>query len=133
MQVLFDYAELFLGIALAVTGLVAGRWIERRHYASIRLRERQLAASTGARSEDVIASERAFLPALLEAFELLLSRIGREFEWQPALAVRVVILTYERSFESWILSGGSESSFSESSYIKNTLPALLLGVSRRRQ
>lgn len=43
MQVLFDYAELFLGIALAVTGLVAGRWIERRHYASIRLRERQLA------------------------------------------------------------------------------------------
>jgi len=100
---------------------------------TIRLRERQLAASTGARSEDVIASERAFLPALLEAFELLLSRIGREFEWQPALAVRVVILTYERSFESWILSGGSESSFSESSYINNTLPALLLGVSRRRQ
>ncbi len=78
-------------------------------------------------------SERAFLPALLDAFELLLSRIDREFEWQPALAVRVVILTYERSFESWILAGGNESSFSESSYVRNTLPALLLGVSRQRQ
>lgn len=43
MQVLFEYAELFLGIALAVTGLVVGRWIERRHYASIRRRERQFA------------------------------------------------------------------------------------------
>ncbi|WP_217181024.1 hypothetical protein [Streptomyces sp. AC495_CC817] len=100
---------------------------------TIRLRERQLAASTGVRSEDVMESERAFLPALLDAFELLLSRIDREFEWQPALAVRVVILTYERSFESWILAGGNESSFSESSYVRNTLPALLLGVSRQRQ
>lgn len=43
MEALFEYAELLLGIALAVTGLVAGRLIERHHYASIRLRERQLA------------------------------------------------------------------------------------------
>ncbi len=78
----------------------------------------------------MIESERAFLPALLEAFELLLSRIGRRFEWQPALGVRVVILTYERSFESWIASGGNEKSFPESSYVRHTLPALLLGVSR---
>ncbi|MBS1673360.1 MAG: hypothetical protein JSS74_05280 [Actinobacteria bacterium] len=97
---------------------------------TIRLRERQLAASTGARSEDVLESERAFLPALLEAYELLLARIGRRFEWQPALAVRVLILTYERSFESWILAGGNEKSFAESTYVQHTLPALLLGVSR---
>lgn len=97
---------------------------------TIRLRERQLAASTGARSEEVMESERAFLPALLDAFELLLSRIGRRFEWQPALGVRVVILTYERSFESWVMSGGNEKSFSESSFVRHTLPALLLGVSR---
>lgn len=96
---------------------------------NIRLRERQLAASTGARSEDVIESERAFLPALLDAFELLFSRIGRRFEWQPALGVRVVILTYERSFESWIMSGGNEQSFADSPYVRQTLPALLLGVS----
>ncbi|MGN8026836.1 hypothetical protein [Microbacterium sp. 22242] len=99
---------------------------------TIRLRERQLAAATGARSEDVMESERAFLPAMLEAFELLLSRIGRRFDWQPALGVRVVILTYERSFESWILSGGNEKSFPESSYVRHTLPQLLLGVSRPR-
>jgi uncharacterized protein YbjQ (UPF0145 family) len=43
MQVLFDYFELLAGAALAVTGFVAGRWIERRHYASIRRRERELA------------------------------------------------------------------------------------------
>ncbi|MDT0156224.1 hypothetical protein Q9R19_01155 [Microbacterium sp. ARD32] len=96
---------------------------------NIRLRERRLAAATGARSEDVIASERAFLPALLDAFELLLSRIGRRFEWQPALGVRVLILTYERSFESWIMSGGNEQSFPQSSYVRQTLPQLLLGVS----
>lgn len=42
MDLLFESFELLLAVALAVTGLVAGRWIERRHYASIRRRERQL-------------------------------------------------------------------------------------------
>ena len=96
---------------------------------TIRLRERLLAASTGARSEDVLEAERAFLPALLDAFELLLGRIGRRFAWQPTLAVRVLILTYERSFESWIMSGGNEQSFARSSYVQQTLSELLLGVS----
>ena len=41
MEALFDYFELALGVALAVIGLVAGRVIERRHYASIRRRERE--------------------------------------------------------------------------------------------
>jgi uncharacterized protein YbjQ (UPF0145 family) len=43
MDVLFESFELGLAVALAVIGLVAGRWVERRHYASIRRRERQLA------------------------------------------------------------------------------------------
>jgi uncharacterized protein YbjQ (UPF0145 family) len=43
MDVLFESFELLLAAALAVIGLVAGRWVERRHYASIRRRERQLA------------------------------------------------------------------------------------------
>lgn len=43
MDVLFEYFELLLGVALAATGLVVGRWIERRHYASLRRRERELA------------------------------------------------------------------------------------------
>jgi hypothetical protein len=100
---------------------------------NIRLRVRLLAASTGAHSEEVLASERAFLPTMLEAFELLLSRIHHRFTWSPALGVRVVILTYERSFESWIMSGRNEQSFAESSYIKHTLPELLLGMSAPTQ
>ncbi len=43
MEVLFDYFELVLGATLALVGLVVGRIIERRHYASIRRREQQAA------------------------------------------------------------------------------------------
>ena len=43
MEALFDYFELTLGIVLALIGLIAGRLTERRHYASIRARERELA------------------------------------------------------------------------------------------
>ncbi|UJP09058.1 hypothetical protein L2X99_11335 [Microbacterium sp. KUDC0406] len=121
-----DGEDLVLALSIALAEARPLDWSSL----TIRLRERQLAASTGARSEDVIESERAFLPALLDAFELLFSQIGREFEWQPALGVRVVILTYERSFESWIMSGGDEKSFAGSPFVRQTLPALLLGVSR---
>jgi uncharacterized protein YbjQ (UPF0145 family) len=43
MEVLFEYFELLLGATLALVGLVVGRIIERRHYASIRRREQQAA------------------------------------------------------------------------------------------
>lgn len=43
IEVLFEYFELVVGLALALIGFVAGRWIEQRHYASIRRRERELA------------------------------------------------------------------------------------------
>jgi uncharacterized protein YbjQ (UPF0145 family) len=43
MEVLFEYFELVLGATLALVGLVVGRIIERRHYASIRRREQQAA------------------------------------------------------------------------------------------
>jgi uncharacterized protein YbjQ (UPF0145 family) len=43
MEALFDYFELVLGLVLAVTGYFAGRLNERRHYASIRRRERETA------------------------------------------------------------------------------------------
>jgi uncharacterized protein YbjQ (UPF0145 family) len=43
VELLLEWLEVLAGLALAVTGLVAGRWIERRHYASIRRRERELA------------------------------------------------------------------------------------------
>jgi uncharacterized protein YbjQ (UPF0145 family) len=43
MEALFDYFELVLGLVLALTGCVAGRLNERKHYASIRRREREAA------------------------------------------------------------------------------------------
>lgn len=59
MEVLFEYFEALLGVALAVTGLVAGRFIERRHYASIRRRERELA--------DILVFAMRFPPPRLAA------------------------------------------------------------------
>jgi uncharacterized protein YbjQ (UPF0145 family) len=43
VEALFDYFELLLGLVLAVTGFVVGRLNERKHYASIRQREREAA------------------------------------------------------------------------------------------
>ncbi|TFC72040.1 hypothetical protein E3O45_13610 [Cryobacterium sp. TMS1-20-1] len=44
----------------------------------------------------------------------------------------VILDTWERSFEAWLLSSYTESNFSESPYIARTLPALLEQVSERR-
>jgi uncharacterized protein YbjQ (UPF0145 family) len=44
VEAFFDYFEWILGIVLAAIGFFAGRLIERRHYASIRTREKQLAS-----------------------------------------------------------------------------------------
>jgi uncharacterized protein YbjQ (UPF0145 family) len=59
VEVVFDYFELILGIALAVTGFVAGRMNERRHYASIRRREQQLG--------DILVFATRFPPPSLSA------------------------------------------------------------------
>jgi len=42
MQAFFDYFDVILFVTLFVLGYFAGRWNERRHYASIRKREREL-------------------------------------------------------------------------------------------
>jgi uncharacterized protein YbjQ (UPF0145 family) len=59
VDALFDYFELLLGIALAVTGLIVGRMNERKHYASIRRREQQLA--------DILVFAMRFPPPTLSA------------------------------------------------------------------
>ena len=41
------------------------------------------------------------------------------------LAVRVIVDTYERSFESWLLMGNREEDFDASPYATRTLPVLL--------
>ena len=79
---------------------------------------------------DAVSNEKGVNKEIIfGALEVALASAAKKrYEGDPD--VRVVILTYERSFESWILSGGNEKSFPESSYVRHTLPALLLGVSR---
>jgi uncharacterized protein YbjQ (UPF0145 family) len=43
VQTLLDFLDLVLFVALFLLGYFAGRWNERRHYASLRRRERELA------------------------------------------------------------------------------------------
>lgn len=64
MEALFDNFELVLGAVLALTGFVVGRLIERRHYASIRRREKQAA--------DILVFAARFPPPSLSAPALTL-------------------------------------------------------------
>ena len=64
MEALFEYFETLVGVALALVGLVAGRLVERRHYTSIRRRER-LAA-------DILVFAARFPPPNLSAPALTL-------------------------------------------------------------
>jgi len=73
----------------------------------------------------VVLAERRFLAALADVITQMMTKLGREFAWPPALAVRVILDTYERSFEAWLMGGYPESQFSSSSYVQRTLPSLL--------
>lgn len=64
MEAFFENFEALLGIVLAIVGLVAGRVIERRHYASIRRREKQAA--------DILVFAARFPPPSLSAPALTL-------------------------------------------------------------
>jgi uncharacterized protein YbjQ (UPF0145 family) len=59
MEALFENFELLLGVALAVIGFIAGRMNERRHYASIRRREKE--------SADILVFAARFPPPRLVA------------------------------------------------------------------
>ncbi|UIP59546.1 hypothetical protein DSM26151_24570 [Agromyces marinus] len=75
------------------------------------------------------AAERSFVERLVPVFEDLMRKLGRRFTWPPVLAVRVILDTYERSFESWLLMGHREEDFDGSPYAARTLPVLLRGTS----
>ena len=81
----------------------------------------------------VTEGERRFVLALSDAIGELLSKIGRDFAWPTTLAVRIIVDTWERSFEAWLLDGHRESEFAKSPYIARTLPTLLEQLSRDRQ
>ena len=104
MDVLLDNLEALLFVALVVVGYVAGRWNERRHYASIRRREEELrevlvfsnrfppasaervhtrlVAGSAVISEDyfkgVLASLYSFFGGRVRSYESLLDRARRE-------------------------------------------------------
>ena len=93
--------------------------------------ERRVRALAGkGDAQMVVRSERQFVGMLVDVLTELMDKLGRTFAWMPVLAVRVILDTYERSFEAWLLDGNSESQFEESPYIKRTLPTLLRQLTR---
>jgi hypothetical protein len=78
----------------------------------------------------VVKAEREFGVSLTGVLQDLLLALGREFSWPPALATRVIVDSYERSFAAWLLSGDDEADFPRSPFVARTLPRLLLETSR---
>lgn len=66
---------------------------------------------------------------LVPVFEDLMMKLDRRFAWPAVLAVRVIVDTYERSFENWLLTGNREEDFDASPYATRTLPVLMRGTS----
>ncbi|MDJ0335980.1 hypothetical protein QMG83_12160 [Salinibacterium sp. G-O1] len=116
------------GCAEAALAL-ARSWPLDRSAMIIRADRRFRALHRGEGDRTVTAAERRFVEVLTSVFDLLLLKLDRTFSWNPTLAVRVILDTWERSFEAWLLDGHTESTFSQSPYIARTLPALLEQVS----
>jgi len=76
------------------------------------------------RADSVVQAEKRFLVELVGILVELMIKTGRRFVWQELLAARVIVDTYERSFEAWMLAGHDEHHFHESDYIRRTLPVL---------
>lgn len=104
---------------------LAGSWPIERGGLLIRARRRVSALGAAAAAEPVVAADKRFSIALSETLTDMMGKLGRRFEWNTGLAVRVILDTYERSFEAWILTGHSEASFDQSPYVRRTLPELL--------
>ncbi|MFB2555652.1 hypothetical protein [Herbiconiux liangxiaofengii] len=84
------------------------------------------------RSDDgttVLMAEKRFLDALVDVLSELMARLGRRFSWSAVRSTRVILDTYERSFETWLLNGNDEADFHSSPYVRRTLPALLEAMS----
>lgn len=105
--------------------MLANSWPLTRAGMVIRANRRVQGMVNDRDGEHIVEAERLFVGALLGVFSDLMARLGRTFTWSPKLAVRVMLDTYERSFEVWLLSGRDESTFSSSPYILRTLPSLL--------
>lgn len=110
--------------------MLADSWPLDRGGLIIRAQRRLRALTSQAGGGDAAAAaERSFVERLVPVFEDLMGKLDRRFTWSSTLAVRVVVDTYERSFESWLLMGNREEDFDASPYATRTLPVLLRGTS----
>ncbi|MDJ0349601.1 hypothetical protein [Cryobacterium sp. PH29-G1] len=73
----------------------------------------------------LLAAEHRQLDALSAVVAELIGQLNRDALWPTSLAARIIIETYERSFEAWVFGGGDERDFHTSSYVTRTLPTLL--------
>lgn len=113
---------------VAAAFALASSWPIDRGGLLIRSRRRVSALLDSRNGSNALEADRRFSDALTEILSELVAKLGRQFSWNPAIAVRVILDAYERSFEAWILSSHSEQSFAESPFVARTLPALIEGV-----
>ncbi|MEB4615607.1 hypothetical protein [Leucobacter sp. M11] len=112
----------------AAAAMGAARPLDRSSLV-IRQTRRSQALRLGVGSAGAAQAERRFVGALSDAFESLFAAQGRRFSWPPVLAVRIILDTYERSFEAWLLDGNAEGDFVNAPYISRSLPDLLARLS----
>lgn len=98
----------------------------------VRLERRARALRSARPRPATRAAEGRFLRELGAQIGALLGVVGRE----PALPLhdvtRILLNTYERAFEAWLAAGRAESRFHESRFALDTLPTLILALSRPR-
>lgn len=116
----------FLEAAIAL----ARAWPLDRSGLIIRASRRVRALRDVNSGQSALDGDRRYVGELTDVLSLLMQRLQREFAWPTTLAVRVILDTYERSFEAWVLAGHDENDFPDAPYVQRTLPRLLSEVSR---
>ncbi|QJU53425.1 hypothetical protein SCB71_09180 [Herbiconiux sp. KACC 21604] len=115
----------------AAVALAQARPIDRG--AVIIRAERRLRALRSANAaESLLAAERRHLETLSAVVIELIDELDRDPSWPPALAARLILESYESSFEGWVFAGHDESDFDTSSYVTRTLPTLLARMTSPR-
>ncbi|TFD76205.1 hypothetical protein [Cryobacterium psychrophilum] len=116
-----DDAQMLQAAAVA---LARSRPIDRGAV-TIRAERRLRALRSPNEAKALLAAENRQLHALSAVVAELIGQLHRDASWPAALAARIIIETYERSFEAWVFGSGDERDFHTSSYVTRTLPTLL--------